>query len=243
MINNYPTFYPILYHDINLDIPPQSQFLCKSAYRSWQFFICIGVFVDLICSIVIVSIANGRFLTFFLYKLFYAFLIPATTFFCLYLTLYKALKLNHQFYWICHGITAFTWIGYLCVSMVGSVFTYADSGNAFPGGESGFYGIFYFFGIGAYALGITGLVARVWWLITLFFYIIQTRTIYQTFSTNRSTQTKINSTTNQTELGQIDKSRQVGGVVNVNGREVHVAVDTKTATSVASKAYSSGAAG
>ena len=158
MVANYPAFYPLISHDINLDIPPQYLNTCKAAYRSWQLFICIGVLLDLVCSIVIASTTSSVFLNYFWYKLMYFFIIPPASFFCLYFSLYKALKLNHQFYWIVHGLSAVVWIAYLSLSMIGTVWkkngvTMVDSlGDfyAFPGGESGFYGITYFFEIQYY---------------------------------------------------------------------------------------------
>lgn len=116
---------------------------------------------------------------------------------------------------------------------------------AFPGGETGFFAIGTYFKYRFLSSGVAGLVARLWWMVALVFYAVQSRNIYNVYTTGSATQTKLGSKSPESaELGQVDRSKgQVGGVVNVNGRDVNVSVDTKTATSVASKAYSSGAAG
>lgn len=55
MAANYPYFYPIIYHDINLEIPAPFRSLCYRFYRTWQIGICIGMIIDFVAALVVVA--------------------------------------------------------------------------------------------------------------------------------------------------------------------------------------------
>ena len=71
--NNWPPFYPIVYHDIDAEIPPDSQPIMRNVYRLWLTLVgtlilnvvaCVFVSLsDLISSLVyLVVITAGSFL-------------------------------------------------------------------------------------------------------------------------------------------------------------------------------------
>ena len=96
-----------------------------------------------------------------------------------------------------------------------------------------------YFQAGLYLSGMVALIVRIFWSLALIFYIFQLRNVYLLQATgNKFAGTQAQSN----EMGVV-RSNLVGARVDVGGKDVAITVDQKTTASVASKAYSSGAAG
>jgi len=239
MAANYPPFWPFLYHDIDRDISPQFITFCKANYRAWQILITGGLFIDMLASLTIGLQAPG-YLNFFWYKLIYFLIIPPTTFFTVYFSLYKALKTGASFYWAIHVVGNFAWVIFLILSMVGSTET-VSSGYGFPGGESGLIMILHYMNNQELVLMFTAIVSRGVMFIALLFYMYQLRKVYVFF------RPVLFPAKYGHEMSQVPRGNgaagRIGGNVNVGGRDVNVSIDQRTAANVGAKAYSSGAAG
>ena len=108
MAKNYPSFFPIIYHDISIEIPAPFRGLARRYYYGWQFLICGGCVLSTIAGIIFWASASGSSgtsytvvlsgtpISYIGQRLLILFLFPISYFWLLYWPLYKALKKNRM---------------------------------------------------------------------------------------------------------------------------------------------------
>lgn len=237
MVANYPFFYPILSHDIDLDIPSKYQFLIKSNYRVWQYGICLGVVLDFIASIIIGS--QMKYYMFLVTKLFYALLIPPLTFMFVYFPIYKYVKQSSSVYRIGGLVGSAGFIVYLGLGFIGCLgFT---NTLFFPGGDTGIYFIFL---ISYSTLAVlTAIFMRVWWSLILAFYLYELKNLYYMDLVDIPASGIGNQKSPSKQNDPVKSNNIALGNVSLNGTKVaQVSVDPKTVVSLGSTAVKSGAA-
>ena len=216
---NYPAFLPIVHHDISTDIGLPFQTFCYSYYRGMQIFIMIGSVLDCIASIIITATTQMP-LAYFGFKVMYLFLVPIYFFFLVYFPIYKALKNNFSIDWTIFFFGQGAYIIFSILSMVGSV-NYIMP--LFPGGDSGFYMVSYYFASRQPAAGYSALAIRLFHLVGLFFWIFVYIRAYQICKYERGQPTSSatspkKSSKNQKEVSMVvvvDKGK-VGKMMTVN---------------------------
>ena len=109
MAVNFPDFFPLIYHDIKLEIPQPFQGACRRFYYGWQFLICGGCFFDIVASIIYFAAApsqgaglaiSGNAINYIGLRVAHFLLLPLGYFWLVYWPLYKALKKNNPMAWL-----------------------------------------------------------------------------------------------------------------------------------------------
>ena len=123
MAKNFPSFYPIIFHDIQLEVPQPFRGICRNYYYGWMILVCGGSLLDIIASIIFfssfslghpdnhglsrlaVNYIGLRVLNFLLLSIMY--------FWLLYWPLYKGLTKNSSPGWIIFWIASVVHLGWL----------------------------------------------------------------------------------------------------------------------------------
>ncbi|KAJ3307481.1 hypothetical protein HDV03_000129 [Kappamyces sp. JEL0829] len=246
MATNYPSCFPVIYHDIQLEIPVPFQGLCTAFYRGWQFLICGGVVLDLLCSVIIAATTNTP-LVFFGWHILWLFIFPVATFVSFYWPLYRALRRNNSAVWTVYWVGAVANVIFYALTMVGST----SNDAIFPGGEIGISNLVQYFKSGLMVAAIAGLVDRVFWIGGLIFWCIMIRRahlvyLYEAGPVHQKLGTNAHKSKEAESLRTYRPSKapapHPSANVNVGGVDAKVSIDPRAAASVAQKAYSSGAA-
>jgi hypothetical protein len=131
MARNFPDFFPIIYHDIKLEIPHPFQGICRRYYYGWLFLICGGCFFDIIASIIYFAAVSshgadlevkGPALQFVGLRVVHFLLLFIGYFWFLYWPLYKALKKNRPIAWLVFWISNTTYFSWLVIMISGSMY-------------------------------------------------------------------------------------------------------------------------
>lgn len=94
--NNWPPFYPIVYHDIAGEIPPDSQWIMKDVYRLWLLLAATLVWNFVTCLLLL--IITGA-ISDLIMGAFYMVFIGTGSFFLWYRPLYFGLMKEHSFFY------------------------------------------------------------------------------------------------------------------------------------------------
>lgn len=96
--NNWPPFYPIVYHDISSEIPPDSQSVMMNVYRLWLLLAATLIWNFVTC--ILIMLATGH-LSDLIDSIVYLVVVSAGSFFLWYRPLYFGLMKEHSlFYYV-----------------------------------------------------------------------------------------------------------------------------------------------
>ena len=94
--NNWPPFYPIMYHDIESEIPPDSQPVMLNVYRLWLLLVATLLWNMATCIVLMVSM-SGR-VSDMVNSVVYVVVITGCSFMLWYRPLYNGLMKEHSFF-------------------------------------------------------------------------------------------------------------------------------------------------
>ncbi|KAL4400720.1 trans-Golgi network membrane protein [Malassezia pachydermatis] len=114
--NNWPPFYPIVYHDISSEIPPDSQHVMMNVYRLWLLLVATLIWNFVTCLLILFAVQH---LSDLINSVVYLVVVTAASFFLWYRPLYFGLMKEHSlFYYVyflfcgCHLLfSAYAFIG------------------------------------------------------------------------------------------------------------------------------------
>ena len=121
-VKNFPFFYPITYHSIKDDIPPESRRTVLTLYYSWMFTIVCYVVNMAACLCILIAGSSGGAADFG-YSIMYVVLLTPVSFFSHYKPVYNAFRSNSSFWFnlfFFFGFWHVAWMIYVIVGMSGS---------------------------------------------------------------------------------------------------------------------------
>lgn len=92
-LKNFPPFYPLVYHDIEAELPGNCQDIAQRSFLIWK--LTAGAYaLNLLASLTMLfsGVSGYNSVSGVIFAAIYAVLFPAVAFFAWHLSLYKALK-------------------------------------------------------------------------------------------------------------------------------------------------------
>jgi len=150
-VKNWPPCYPLLHHNINVDIVPQKRLFVRKAYIAWWFH-CFCLFWNYCCimgGIILGEVSVGAF-----FLSIASFILGPPISFCVYYLLYRAMRTASAFFFV-------LWFSFYVGQLAAEVF-YAIGISSY--GAAGFMLMVTSFSDNKLILGILGAVATFMWI-------------------------------------------------------------------------------
>jgi hypothetical protein len=150
-VKNWPPCYPLVHHNINVDIPNEKKVFVRKAYVAWWFhsFCLFWNYCCIMGGIILGEVSVGAFFL----SIASAIIGPPVAF-CVYFLLYRAMRTGSAFFFV-------LWFTFYVGQLAAEVF-YAIGISSY--GAAGFMLMVYSFSDSKLVLGILGAVATFMWI-------------------------------------------------------------------------------
>lgn len=165
--NNWPFFYPLIYHDIEAEIPPDSQPIMQNLYKLWLLLVLTLIINMVACIFLLIQGASdgGKDM---ISGIVYLPVITAASFLLWYRPIYNGLMKEHSLFFYVYFIfagfhLAFSVYVFLGIPSTGSA-GLINTIQAFAGGKliAGILGVFATAGFGLQGLGNLWYYRLIW---------------------------------------------------------------------------------
>ncbi|WFD30455.1 hypothetical protein MSPP1_001476 [Malassezia sp. CBS 17886] len=141
--NNWPPFYPLVYHDIASEIPPDSQPVMLNLYRLWLLLLVALIVNFVACLVLVISRGFDR-LSDLINSIVYLVVIAPASFFLWYRPVYNGLMKEHSiFYYVYFVFCGFHILfsiyavigapGTGCAGVLTSIYAFTQGGHVAAG--------------------------------------------------------------------------------------------------------------